>query len=205
MSSDPLFPDEPTETRIEILKATYEALREHGYADLTIQHIGDHFPKSTSLIYHHYDGKDELLLDFLTYLLEDFAADQELDDGEGEDAYERLSELFDHALTTPPDDDAAAFRDAIIDLRAQAANDDAYRRHFDEHDEFFKAGIERIVVDGVEDGAFRDVDPAAVAETIHTLVVGSMVQEATTTSYDPSSVRDEVEAYVEHRLLATGR
>lgn len=203
MTSDRLFPTDPDETRIEILAATYEALREHGYADLTIQRIGEHFPKSTSLIYHHYDGKDELLLDFLTYLLEDFDPDPEPDCDV--DARERLSGLLEWALSPPPDEGAAAFRGAIVELRAQAAADDAYRDHFDEHDALLQAGIETIVADGIEAGEFREVDPSAVAAAIHTLVIGSLTRQATTETFDPTTVREEVDAYVEDRLLAEGR
>jgi AcrR family transcriptional regulator len=66
----PLFDDEPADTREAIMQATYRALRAHGYARLTIQRIGDEFPKSKSLLYHHYDGKDDLLLEFLSYMLD---------------------------------------------------------------------------------------------------------------------------------------
>lgn len=199
MPSTHLFPDEPAETRIEILKATYGALCECGYADLTVERIGEHFPKSTSLIYHHYDGKDDLLLDFLSYLLEDFESRREMEDEA--DADERLAELLDWGLSPPPDEDAAALRDAMAELRAQAAADAEYRRHFDEHDELLIDGIETIVADGVESGVFREVDPRAVAETIHTVLTGAMLQGATTTTFDPAAIRDEIEAYVEGRLL----
>ena len=66
------FLEAPEGTREEIMRATYLALCEHGYASLTIQRISDEFPKSKSLIYHHYDGKDDLLIDFLEFVLERF-------------------------------------------------------------------------------------------------------------------------------------
>src|SRR6056297_2610307 len=58
-------------TREEILESTFHALCEHGYAEITISKIGDHFDKSQSLIYHHYENKDDLLLDLLEYMLEE--------------------------------------------------------------------------------------------------------------------------------------
>lgn len=198
-----LFPDDADETRTEILRATYRALCEHGYADLTIERIGEHFEKSTSLIYHHYDGKDDLLLDFLTYLLEDFEARQDV--GTEADPSERLDGLLDWALSPPPDEEAAAFRDAITELRAQAVSDDAYRRHFEEHDELLTAGIETIVAEGIEEGVFREVDPAAVAETIHTILSGALLQGATTTTFDPAAVREELQRYVDGRLIPKGQ
>ncbi|QAU12403.1 TetR family transcriptional regulator [Halorubrum sp. BOL3-1] len=65
---------EPADTREAILGAAFRALREHGYASVTIQRIGDEFDKSPSLVYHHYDGKDDLLLDLLGFLLDAFEA-----------------------------------------------------------------------------------------------------------------------------------
>ncbi|WP_181687253.1 TetR/AcrR family transcriptional regulator [Halorhabdus salina] len=202
MSSHHLFPDEPAETRIGILKATYGALREHGYADLTIERIGEHFPKSTSLIYHHYDGKDELLRDFLSYLLEDAEADLGIEGDLG--PAERLGVIFDRVFSPDDDPEAAAFRQAMVGLRAQATTDPAYREHFSEHDAFFRDRLAAIVREGVEDGTFRDVDPEAVATMLHATITGVMTQQSTA-DVDHSTLRAEAEAYVETRLLADGR
>ncbi|OYR82216.1 TetR family transcriptional regulator, partial [Halorubrum ezzemoulense] len=65
---------EPSDTRQAILGAAFRALCEHGYANVTIQRIGDEFDKSPSLVYHHYDGKDDLLIDLLGFLLDEFEA-----------------------------------------------------------------------------------------------------------------------------------
>ncbi|MFB6202693.1 MAG: TetR/AcrR family transcriptional regulator [Halorhabdus sp.] len=202
MASDHLFPDEPAETRIEILQATYGAVREHGYADLTIERIGDHFPKTTSLIYHHYDGKDELLLDFLSYLLEDAEADLGIEDDLAPD--ERLRVVFDRVFSADDDPEAAAFRRTMVGLRAQATTDPAYQEHFSEHDAFFRDRIAEIVRDGVADGTFRDVDPDAVATMLHATITGAITQQSTA-DVDGSALRAEAEAYVESRLLADGQ
>jgi len=77
------------------MSATYRALREHGYADLTIQQIADEFEKSKSLIYYHYDTRTELLVAFI-----------------------------DHLLTPDLDDETVAFWRAMLELRAQAAHDE---------------------------------------------------------------------------------
>ncbi|MEF8774483.1 MAG: helix-turn-helix domain-containing protein, partial [Halobacteriales archaeon] len=62
MPPEELFDADAEDTDEALMAATYRALCEHGYADLTIQQIGAEFEKSTSLLYHHYDGKDELLV-----------------------------------------------------------------------------------------------------------------------------------------------
>lgn len=200
--SSGLFPASPDETRIEILKATYAALREHGYADLTIDRIGQHFPKSTSLIYHHYEGKDELLLDFLSYLLEDAEGEFETEPEIG--PYERLQSIFEHIFAEETAPERLAFQRAMVEMRAQATTDAEYRRHFTEYDRVFRDHLADIVRDGIDKGVFRAVDPVQVATMLHTLLSGAMAGEVTA-EVDLSTMRAEVEAYVEARLLADGQ
>jgi len=202
MAVEGLFPAEPDETRIEILKATYAALREHGYADLTIERIGEHFPKSTSLVYHHYEGKDELLVDFLGYLLDD--ARESLGGDPETDAYDRLQAVFDLVFSLSEDPEAVAFHRAMVGLRAQGTTNPEYRRHFSEHDRFFRDRLATIVREGIEEGTFRAVDPEEVAAMVHAMLSGAVTQQATT-DLDLAPARAEAEAYVRARLLAEGR
>ena len=193
------FTGEPATTREAIMQATFHALREHGYAGLTIQRIGDHFEKSKSLLYHHYDSKDELLLDFLEFMLAEFeqaAPDDDLP------PREHLDAILDHALAAKLPDDQREFTEAMVELRAQAAHDDRYRDHFTRSDETFREELASIVREGVEAGAFRDVDPDHVASFLLTLVNGAMNQRVTVEDSRTEAVREEVDAYVESRLLA---
>ena len=194
------FPDEPLETREAIMLATYQALCEHGYAALTIDRINDEFPKSKSLLYHHYDSKDDLLLDFLEYLLSILPEDLAPVDEGGPRT--RLETIVDYVLTTAddrPDDD---FHGAIIELRAQAVNDPAYREHFTRSDVDFRSRIQHILDDGIETGVFRDHDTAAVATFLHTVLLGAL--EKRVTSDDPrlDSIRGQLETYLQTVVYA---
>ena len=163
---------EPSNTRQAILSAAFRALCEHGYASVTIQRIGDEFDKSPSLVYHHYDGKDDLLLDLLGFLLDEFEASvadgavTEPSDGDTapagddvsemapEEAFDRSArEQLDGYLTAAVDpaslDDPYApderFVTVMTELRSQAASDEAYRDHFDRSDRVFGEYLERLV------------------------------------------------------------
>ena len=191
---------EPSDTREEILGAAFQALCEHGYSDLTIQRIGDAFEKSPSLVYHHYDGKDELLLDLLEFLLEGF--EETLSDGSagfasGEPCATSPRnglEEFVRATIDPetlggavPDE---AFMGALVELRAQAAHDEAYRAHFDRSDRVFRRFLERTVAAAAAEtepapgSASRDVPVSEVAATLQTLAAGGTLRRATTTDRD---------------------
>ncbi|MFC7186572.1 TetR/AcrR family transcriptional regulator [Halorubrum yunnanense] len=196
---------EPTDTRQAILGAAFRALCEHGYADLTISRIGEEFDKSPSLVYHHYDGKDELLVDLLEFLLDGFEASTSAG-GFDLTARERLDAYL--AATTEPgsvDDEHAPdarFLSVIVELRAQAASDDAYREHFDRSDRVFESFLERSVreaaadldaegsagVSNGDEGGRRDepssIAPVEVASTLQTLATGGMLRWATTADRD---------------------
>ncbi|GAA0510768.1 transcriptional regulator, TetR family [Halorubrum aquaticum] len=208
---------EPADTRETILGAAFRALCEHGYADLTIKRIGEAFEKSPSLVYHHYDGKDELLVDLLEFLLDGFET------AVSGDAFElppraRL-DAYVAAMADPGgvDDEYAPdgrFLVAMVELRAQAATDAAYREHFDRSDRVFRRFLERSVREAAAesvasgDGAVpreaeRDVHPAAVAETLQTLAIGAMLRWSTTADRDwTGAVREEASRYLSTTLPA---
>ena len=205
---------EPSDTRQAILGAAFRALCEHGYANVTIKRIGDEFDKSPSLVYHHYDGKDELLIDLLEFLLAEFetsiAGEQRPKSGDSDSAVDP-SEPFDRSAreqldgyltaTTDPEsiDDEyapdARFFTVMTELRSQAANNEAYRDHFDRSDRVFSEYLESIVREAAVEVAAEDaadgssgpdpgaetVDPAEVAATLQTFATGSTFRATTTT------------------------
>lgn len=195
--------ENPEGTREAIMKATYQALCKHGYADLTIQRIGDEFPKSKSLLYHHYDSKDALLLDFLAYMLEHF--ETSVPEEEYPDAAVHLQAVFDHVLPDELDEGRREFTSAMIELRAQAAHDPEYREHFTRSTRFFHERFVSIIENGIEQDVFRDVDPDRVATLLIATIDGARFQRVTTDGDEGiAAVRDELREYVETRLRVNG-
>jgi len=198
-----LFDADSDDTEEALMAATYRALCEHGYADLTIQKIGDEFGKSTSLLYHHHEGKDDLLVAFLGYVLERFEADVPFE--AVDDPWAELQRLLDHVLAPDLDDERRDFTSAMIELRAQAAHDPAYRAAFTRHDRFFHDRLAAVIREGVEQGTFREVDPDRVASLVQSTFNGAMVQRVTADADEGGvavgDVRAELEASLERRLL----
>jgi len=197
----PPFLDDSEGTREEIMQATYRALREHGYADLTVSRIAAQFPKSKSLLYHHYDGKDELLLDFLDFMLEGAKATVPDPD---DDPSGYLDATLDYVLDPDPPSEYLAFESAMVELRAQGATDERYREAFARHDAFFRGRIAEAVRAGVECGVFDDVDPDRVANFVHTTVEGVSPRRAAgdADGEDVRAIRAELEAYLDATLAA---
>lgn len=156
------------------------------------------FEKSVSLVYHHYDGKDELLVDFLGFMLEDFESAYDVD--EDADPLDRLRAAFERVQSGPLDGEDCEFVSALTELRAQASHDPAYREQFERTDRLFRDRYAEIIRAGIEQGIFRDVDPESTAELLVTTMNGAILQRVTT-DRPISPVFDELDEYVRSRLL----
>lgn len=195
--------ENPVNTREEILAATYRTLRDRGYADLTMQAIGEELDQSPSLVYHHYEDKDALVLACLEYLLEHFRDEYSYETID--DPRERLEEVVDWCFgTADADDDRQPFVRTVLELRVQAIHDPAYRAHFTRSDQVFAETIAAIIRAGIDTGDFRECDPNAVAETLQTVFFG-MISRLFSTDADgwAEAVSNEVELYLDSRVYAT--
>lgn len=200
MSDSPAFLTDPDGTQEAIMAATYLALCEYGYAGLTIQRIAERFEKSKSLLYHHYDNKDDLLLEFLGFVLDQF--EEGVPSTESDDPVDRLEMVLDTMVPTELPDEHRDFVAAVVELRAQAAHDDRYREQFTDHDAFFETRVSDVIERGVESGAFREVDSDRFARLLQTMFVGAMTRRVTTDANLVEDVRAELDTHIEANLLA---
>jgi len=201
---DPPFGTDTDETRPAIVRATYEALIEHGYENLTIQRIGDEFPKSKSLIYQHYDGKDEVLVDLLEFLLDHF--ETQMPHPSTRDAHDCLENVLDFVLEPDPDADRAELTNVMVELRGQAPHNETFEEYFTANDRQFRRDLADIVDRGIEEGVYRPVDAEAVAEFLLTTMNGQTMRRATADEgVDAAAIRAELDAYLRSRLLREDR
>ena len=198
MTHPPSFLEDPADTREEIMKATYVALCEHGYSDLTTQRIAAEFPKSKSLLYYHYDAKDELLLDFLEFMLDWLEDELPLQEKGGADAH--IERIVDRTFGTGPHIDED-FSRALVELRAQAAHDEHYREYFTRSDQFVRKHVPYVIRSGIAQGVFQPVDPDATAALFQTVFLGAMTQRVTSDDDILDEARGAFEDYVRACLL----
>jgi AcrR family transcriptional regulator len=186
----------------EMMAATYEALCECGYADLTMQDIADRTDKSKAALHYYYDSKRDLLLAFLDYLYEEFT--ERVADPEGETEAERLAAFIELVLT-PPDEDRVdeAFATAILELKAQAPYDDGVRERLRRFDEFLADRIRARVEAGIEAGEFREVDPDDVARFLVTSMDGARTKQVAV-GRDVACTRRLLQQYVDRHLTSEG-
>lgn len=181
----------------EIMRATYRALREHGYADLTIKRIADEYGKSTAAIHYHYDTKDNLLAAFLDYVLDQFK--DTVHEVEITDPAQRLGLLLDKLLVEPEE-----HRDlliAILEMRSQAPYKEAFSERFQQNDAYIRYMLETVIAQGIDAGVFNDVDPDHVARALMTIVDGARIREVVLEGDALATARRTTDEYVTAILL----
>lgn len=190
------------DVRDEIMQATYEALCEHGYTDLTAQEIADRTDKSKSLLFYHYDSKDDLVADFVDYLLEWFG--DRIADTRDRPPVERLATFVDWFLYGSADDDERqSFHTAMLELRTQAPHNAQYREQLRKSDDRLREIVEGILREGIDAGEFDDHDPERTAALLIAALDGARVRQLTLDRDEyPAQVREAVAEHVLGNLLA---
>lgn len=196
MSETDHFFDDATSTREQLIQAAYYALSEHGYSNLTLEKIGEEFEKSTSLVYHHYDGKDALMVELLEYLLQQFKSDVPLST---RDPTAQLHEVIDHVYSS--DEESVGFDRALVELRAQAAHNEEFRDLFERTDALVQHQLAQIISAGVEDGTFVDVDPDQTAAALFVNFIGGHTAKCTADAETTAAAKAELERFVDDVLV----
>lgn len=155
-----------TETEAAIMEATFRAIREHGYADLTLRKIADEFEKSRGLIYQHYPNREELFAALVQYLTDQYETHMALE--EAVDPAVRLERYLDTALFGPddPEFDHWAFHTALLEFRIQGRHNETLRSLLDRGYDRVLDIVRAILEDGIERDAFREVDPDRTARLL---------------------------------------
>ncbi|MBX0295000.1 TetR/AcrR family transcriptional regulator [Haloarcula nitratireducens] len=204
MTDEMPFTGEPVDSHEAIMRATFYALQEHGYAGLSIQRIADEADLSKSTFYHHFDGKDDLLLSFLEFILEEFDRVFQLErTGDPEADLKTFFGIvlgaYDFCEEIPAEEE---FLEAYVELRAQAVRNPEYRAKFTETDRRFADRIAALVEEGVEKGVFADVDPDRTAQFLMSALDGITLRNATRNDDAMPAMRDAIDDYIRNRLLA---
>lgn len=157
----------------DIMRATYGALCDHGYADLTMRDIAEESDLSKAALHYHYESKRGLMLAFLDYLYDRFT-DRVSGVASDVPPDEHLRAFLSAVLHPPGEDETRNFRTALLEIKAQAPYDDAFRERLAAFDDHVAGTVRDLVSAGVAEGIYReDTDPDEVAEFVLVVVNGA--------------------------------
>lgn len=149
----------------EIMQATYDALVEYGYADLTIEKIADKSSMGKSAIYYHYDDKEDLMISFLDHMIS--SLDKEMEAINNDSPDDKLDSFLDLMLGLE-DDEMWEFHKALSELELKAYHSENFSEKFQELDREVLRILEELIS---ETGA---EDPENRAEMVLCAVQGAL-------------------------------
>jgi AcrR family transcriptional regulator len=173
----------------EVMEATCDAFRKHGYADLSIQKIADELGSGKSLIYYHFDDKEDLMESFLDYMIEWIK--------EYLDSLEDYDDPLDELLSTGIGSNQQIWelRKALFELRGRAPYNQKYAEKFQEIDALLLESIEQMLRE-------KDVDnPEDSAKIVYSVFEGLVSRKmAGTDQMDLESLREKIKEMIAEDL-----
>lgn len=200
MTADGTLDQASSETRAAIMQATYRALCKHGYANLTTQAIADEFDKTKAVLHYHYDTKEDLLVSFFDYLLDQFLEDIEIETID--DPKEQLLALVDALLFGKDDvssEDHWEYHTALLEVRAQAPHNGIYRAQLTRNYRSLHQIMTSIIQNGIDQGVFREVNPEHTATLLLATINGARMDHIT---LDIDTIPDDVRDSVSEEIVA---
>ncbi|SEO99659.1 transcriptional regulator, TetR family [Halogranum amylolyticum] len=189
--------DDPT---TEILEATYRALCQHGYANLTVGDIAAEAERSKSLVHYYYGSKANLFSEFLRFLYNEYTT--QLTSIEDEPPREQLFSILDIVLSDDETTPSQELRTAMLEVKVQAPYDDAIQARLRRFDDFLFERVQEIIIAGVDAGEFADdVNPTVAAEFFVTTITGAHTRRVAV-GYPSERLYEPITRYVETHLLA---
>jgi AcrR family transcriptional regulator len=192
------FEIRPSGTQALIIEAAYKSVLKHGYADVTVGHVGEELPRSTSIIYNYYDSKQDLFLDLLRHLLRWFKPKENTD---SENPHRQLLEEINRVLNVPGNGSNRDGLTAIAELRVTTRHNASFQREFERTDRRYRRHLATLIELGIESGQYRDVEPGPVASYIYSTILGEMLRSISVPSSRDTNIQDEVENYLQSRIL----
>jgi len=203
MSDEALLDGNPADTHEAIMMATFAALRTHGYPGISIQRIADESDLTKSTFYHHFDGKDDILLSFVEYMRDYFERGYQIEstgDPVGDlEAFVTVSLGEYPAAEGTPDADARL--STYLELRAQAIQNEAFRAEFTELSATLVDNLTEIIETGIEQGVFAVDDPRSTAAYLVATIEGINLQQTTRTDSPRSMLQAQLLTYIDTEVL----
>lgn len=158
--------------RNEILRATLDQIQERGMNTTRVADVAEALGISEAVVYYHFGSREELMAEaygLYTKLSSDML--EEALSSPGSPA-ERLQRVL--AAYIPHGDirDWTLWLEAWAAARLDPRMADTLRRQ----DRFWRSSVEKVIIEGIEAGAFRSDNPEAAAWRITSMIDGLGVQ-----------------------------
>lgn len=126
----------------QIMEATYQAMCDHGYAELTIEKIAENSELGKSAVYYHYEDKHDLMASFLDFMCSEL--DNRISGIEADDPEEKIDALLDLLLGTEGEE-MCEFHRALTEFEVQAQRHQEFALKLQELDKRITDALEKAI------------------------------------------------------------
>lgn len=176
-----------SDSKGQIMDATYKALSKHGYADLSIEKIAEEFEKGKSLIYYHYSDKQELMVSFLDFMVEKM--EEETGKFEDLEPEEKLDKMLEEGLAID-DPEMKEFRKAMMEMQAQTPHNPEFAEKFQQINDLLQKRFEKVLKENNVEKP--EIKTEIIISTIEGLSNRSISQENTK---NLEKMKEEIKRY----------
>ncbi|MCF6524686.1 TetR family transcriptional regulator C-terminal domain-containing protein [Streptomyces sp. JJ36] len=155
---------------LQIVRETVRLIAEHGFHAVRIADIAAACETSTAAIHYHFPGRAELLEAAVRWCMDEDIARRAARIAGAAGAHEELAQLLE--LQTPRTEQQRRQWRVWLDLWAEAARSTAVGRLHTDYYRQWRDTVADVLRRGVDQGAFRPVDPAAAALRLTALIDG---------------------------------
>jgi AcrR family transcriptional regulator len=164
--------------RAQMLHAALEVISERGYAETRIADVAERAGVSPALVIYYFKTKDHLLTEAIRFYEEHWYSVGQRRMADMTTAAARLEEIVAMSCLDEADPDPRGSWTLFLDFWAQAARNPEVGSVRQKSDDRWRDQIAELVMAGQAAGEFRQVDPAAFAITLSTLLDGLTIQVA---------------------------
>lgn len=160
--------------RDEIVRAALRLILKVGYNQVTLADIAEQVGVSKGLISYYFPKKEDVFTAVLEQIVERLTTDFENFSRADASALEKMKMIFNNLFGN--EKRARRYYTVVIDYLAQAIRERQVQEYTELIYDSYRRYMESIIVEGIESGEFRDVDPRRTASIVLGMMEGLVLQ-----------------------------
>lgn len=188
------------ERKNQIVKATVDCISRYGYNNFSMQDVARSAGVSKGIIHYYFLNKDDLMMSVLEHVASDIGS--LLSMNENADPEKKLDLFLGTCLNIVRK--TKEYYQVNMDFWTQINQKEEVRQTVAKHYRTFREACSKVIVEGIEKGVFRDVNPVEYSSLIIALVDGISLQWLfDETAFDYDKVLKQVKTLIHGNLLKT--
>ncbi len=190
------------ERKNQIVKATVDCISRYGYNNFSMQDVARSAGVSKGIIHYYFLNKDDLMMSVLEHVADDIGRVLSSGMSEAVDPSKKLDLFIETCLDIVRK--TKEYYQVNMDFWTQINQKEEVRQSVAKHYCNFRETCSKVLVEGIEKGVFRDINPTEYSSLIIALIDGiSMQWLFDNAAFNYESVVHQVKSVILSNLLKT--